>query len=98
MIIHKTNKTYQTRSKYPNSNWTGHDGYYVVDDASELAQRIKDNYPYFEFVLDSQGALIAITPTERPPEPEPEPTTEEDLMSMAVDHEYRLTLLELGVI
>lgn len=29
--------------------------------------------------------------------PEPEPSTETDLMSMAVDHEYRLTLLELGV-
>lgn len=29
--------------------------------------------------------------------PAPAPTTEEDLMSMAIDHEYRLTLLELGV-
>ena len=35
MIVHKTNKTYQTRSKYPNSNWTGQDKYYVIDDASE---------------------------------------------------------------
>lgn len=26
------------------------------------------------------------------------PSIEDDLMSMAVDHEYRLTLLELGVI
>lgn len=32
------------------------------------------------------------------PEPEPEePTAEEDLQAMAVDHEYRLTLLELGL-
>ena len=30
------------------------------------------------------------------PDPEPaEPTAEEDLQAMAVDHEYRLTLLEL---
>lgn len=28
--------------------------------------------------------------------PKPEPTTEQDLMAMAVDHEFRLTLLELG--
>ena len=26
------------------------------------------------------------------------PTAESDLMDMAIDHEYRLTLLELGVI
>lgn len=32
------------------------------------------------------------------PEPQPtEPTAEEDTLSMIVDHEYRLTLLELGV-
>lgn len=29
--------------------------------------------------------------------PAPEPTTEQDLLSMAIDHECRLTLLELGV-
>lgn len=32
------------------------------------------------------------------PEPETEePTAEEDTLSMIVDHEYRLTMLELGV-
>lgn len=31
------------------------------------------------------------------PIPEPEPTAEEDLMQMAVDHELRITMLELGV-
>lgn len=31
------------------------------------------------------------------PEPAPVPTLEDDLMAMAIDHEYRLTLLELGV-
>ena len=32
------------------------------------------------------------------PDPEPaEPTAEEDALSMIVDHEYRLTMLELGV-
>lgn len=98
MIVDKETKVWRIKVKYPNSNWTGQDKYYVIDDASELAQRIKENYPYFDFVLDSQGVLIDITPTERPPEPEPEPTTEEDMMRMAVDHEYRLTLLELGVI
>ena len=31
------------------------------------------------------------------PKPEKTPTAEEDALSMIVDHEYRLTLLELGV-
>lgn len=29
--------------------------------------------------------------------PEPLPTQEEDLLAMAIDHEFRLTMLELGV-
>lgn len=28
--------------------------------------------------------------------PEPEPTAETDLLNMTIDHEYRLTLLEVG--
>jgi hypothetical protein len=32
-----------------------------------------------------------------PPEPIPEPTAQDDLLALTVDHEYRLTLLELGV-
>lgn len=29
--------------------------------------------------------------------PPPEPTAQDDLLALAIDHEYRLTLLELGV-
>lgn len=36
-------------------------------------------------------------PEPKPDPPEPEPTAEEDALSMIVDHEYRLTMLELGV-
>ena len=36
-------------------------------------------------------------PEPKPDPPEPEPTAEEDTLSMIVDHEYRLTMLELGV-
>ena len=31
------------------------------------------------------------------PEPEPEPDPMTDMLAMALDHEYRLTLMELGV-
>ena len=34
---------------------------------------------------------------DHPAPPDPEPTAEEDLMSMTVDHEYRITMLELGI-
>ena len=37
------------------------------------------------------------TYTEPEAEQEPEPTEEEDLSALVIDHEYRLTLLELGV-
>ena len=42
---------------------------------------------------------MGITAKEVPvvPEPDPEPTAQDDMDAMLVDHEYRLTLLELGV-
>lgn len=47
------------------------------------------------------GGVLTLTNAPEPmPEPEPgppEPTTENDLMNLTIDHEYRLTLLELGV-
>ena len=46
------------------------------------------------------GKLTGITPGAIPepePAPEPEPTAQEDNDVMLIDHEYRLTLVELGV-
>lgn len=46
------------------------------------------------------GKLTGITPGTIPepePAPELEPTAQEDNDAMLVDHEYRLTLMELGV-
>lgn len=55
---------------------------------------------------ESIGALIGydsakmgdeyVTPTPEPPEPDP-PTWDEDVDAMLVDHELRLSMLELGV-
>lgn len=42
----------------------------------------------------STGALLK---DETPPDAPTEPTAEEDLMAMAIDHELRLTALELGI-
>ena len=47
------------------------------------------------------GAVRETTENEKETEllsfPKPAPSAEADLLSMAVDHEYRLTVLELGV-
>lgn len=76
MIVYE-NKGFETRSDKPDEDWTG-EALYVVPDGSELAEKIVQLYPYYEFVVQD-GALIDVTETERPPEPEPEPTVEERL-------------------
>lgn len=76
MIVYE-NKGYETRSDKPDEDWTGN-ALYVVPDGTELAEKIVQLYPYYEFVVQD-GALIDVQATERPPEPEPEPTIEERL-------------------
>ena len=41
--------------------------------------------------------VTSMTAGEVPTAPVPEPTAEEDTAAMLIDHEYRLTLLELGL-
>jgi hypothetical protein len=74
MIVFKDTKGFQTRSDVPNENWTENEKVFVIHDQSELAQKIKQSYPYFEFVLDEEGNLIDVTPTEPPPQPPSEPS------------------------
>lgn len=55
--------------------------------------------------VDEQGTVTAVTADEAAlaaykaehPDTAPEPTEEDDNAAMLVDHEYRLTLLELGL-
>ena len=65
-------------------------GYLASAKGTMSSQATEVSFEQYQEILGELGIAV--------PEPEPEPTTEEDLMSMAVDHEYRLTLLELGVI
>ena len=48
-------------------------------------------------VAINQEAYDAYQADHKETPPDPEPTAEEDLMSMTVDHEYRITMLELGI-
>lgn len=58
------------------------------------------NFPFGDVtaeIIDGVLTVTSWTAGELPPEPEPEPSAEDDVELMLVDHEYRLTLLELGV-
>lgn len=79
MLIHKNDKYYVERQDMPAKNWIGED-FYLVDSDSELAEKIRTHYPYFDFVLDDEGNLIDITLTERPEmPPAPEVMTLEEI-------------------
>lgn len=95
LIIYKDNKSYVTRQDIPNENWTGED-VYVVDDNSELAQRIINAHPYYELVVED-GELVDIVELERPPSPPPEPTPIEEISNYLLDVDMRLVMMELGL-
>ena len=71
------------------------DGWAVVP--STMA--VPDTFPFVDIEVDGNVvvAMTAGTMPEPEPEPEPEPTAQDDIDAMLVDHEYRLTLLELGL-
>lgn len=75
MILYN-DKRFITNSEYPDTDWVGNADYVIHDD-SELAEKIKRAYPYFEFVFDGEE-LVDVEETERPPAP-PEPPTNAEL-------------------
>lgn len=60
MIVNKQNKSFQTRSDIPNSNWLNDDNYIVIPDGSELANKIMRYFPKYDFVLDEEDNLIDV--------------------------------------
>lgn len=76
MIVYK-DKKFIANSEYPDTDWVG-DADYVIPDESELAEKIKGAYPYFELVFGDDGNIVDIEETERPPVP-PEPPTNAEL-------------------
>ena len=74
MILYK-DKRFISNSEYPDTDWVG-DADYVIPDGSDLAERIKQAYPYFEFIFDGEK-LVDVEETERLPEPPAPPTNAE---------------------
>ncbi len=74
----------------------------VVLDASELSNMGSGGYfEISDYALPNAGKEIKTDGTSwwyaDETETASEPTAAEDIMTMTVDHEYRLTLLELGI-
>ena len=82
MILYN-DKHFISNSDYPNTDWVG-DADFVIPDGSELAEKIKAAYPYFELVFDGEE-LVGIEETERPPVPP------------AITQEQRLTAAENAI-
>ena len=65
MILYK-NKRFISNSEYPDTDWVG-DADFVIPDGSELADKIKQAYPYFELVLNDDGSkIIDVVATSEP--------------------------------
>jgi hypothetical protein len=65
MIIYKDNKGFEQRSDKPNENWTDEDCF-VVEDGTNLANKIVQAYPFYNFVTNEHGELIDIEVLENP--------------------------------
>lgn len=61
--------------------------------------KIPSTFPFIDIEVDGQvvTSISSGVVPEPEPMPDPEPTAEEDLMNMAVDHELRLSMLEIGM-
>lgn len=84
------NKTYQTRSDKPDTDWLG-TATYVVEDGTRIADKVVSYFPYYDFVLDDDGNLVDVIATERPL---PEPTLEERVVDLETENEMISEVLD----
>lgn len=70
------------------------------NDGFVLREIVSENYMRWYISGDTLVGTNAPEPepVEPTPEPEPEPSAQDDVDAMLIDHEYRLTLLELGLV
>ena len=86
------------RNQTPNSLMAVPDGWAVVPDHMDTP-----NFPFGEVAVEKvNGVMTAVewipgVMPEQEPEVEAEPSAQDDTDAMLVDHECRITLLELGL-
>ncbi|MBR5485825.1 MAG: hypothetical protein IKV41_04885 [Oscillospiraceae bacterium] len=92
---------YSVRDIQTNAAWSENpygDDYAVVPD--DMVQDILATHGFCDIELNDEGTeVVSFKAREIPeiPEKETEPTAEDDAAAMLVDHEFRLTMLELGI-
>lgn len=93
---------YEMHDIQTNSGWSENpygEEYAVVPD--DMVQDILATQGYCDIVLNDDGTeVVSFTAREIPVIETPtntEPTPQDDTDAMMIDHEYRITLLELGV-
>lgn len=79
MVLY-ADKRFITNSEHPNDDWMGNADW-VIPDGSELAKKIKQLYPNFEFVFDDDGNISDVIETDPEPLP-PNITTEQRMEAM----------------
>lgn len=75
------------------------EGWAEVPESVGTAETL-ENFPFGEIAVEDVGGVPTVTGWTPLPVPAVEgagPTEEEDTAALLVDHEFRLTLLELGV-
>lgn len=94
MIVYKINKGFEQQSDKHNINWTNQDCY-IIEDGTDLANKIINAYPYYNFITNESDNLIDIEVLDKPiVEPEPTLAEEvEELKQLVAD----LVSLQLGV-
>lgn len=84
MIVFKE-KNFEIRSDKPDEDWTGN-ALYVIEDDTELANKILQLYPYYDFVL-KYGKLVDVVEIEKPPLADIEKQKVYDALSIQYIHE-----------
>ena len=79
MVVYK-DKHFKTRSDRPDDDFVGNADF-VIPDNTELAEKIRELYPNFDFAFDGDGNISDVVATEPQPVPEkpPEPPTNAEL-------------------
>ena len=75
MIVYK-DKHFITNSDHPEDDWIGNADWVIPDD-SELAEKIKQLYPNFEFIFGDDGQPVDVAETEPELKPPAPPTNAE---------------------
>lgn len=101
MIVYKDTKAFVQVVDLPNENFADDnkkENVFVVDDGSELANKIVSLFPNYDFVVDESGNLVDIISNvlsiEKTSE---EPTPLENMTDYLIDVDYRLSLVEMGI-